>query len=115
VSASQPGKGEELHSGQQGNNLFTNPLRDEPTEDEPGHIGDQERQDEEDQEECFASNGHYVRASGLDVLGAGLNVFVSFRLSLHDRKLLSLQGQGIRLAVELHPLIVADFLQDGDK
>ena len=47
-------------------------LSDEPTEDEPGDVGDQERQDGENDKERFASDRYDLSASGLDVLGTVL-------------------------------------------
>jgi hypothetical protein len=65
-------------------------LTDEPTEDEPRHVSDQDRQNRERDEHRFACYGHDLGASGLDVLGPVLDMLVSFRLSLHNRKLLPL-------------------------
>src|SRR5262245_22689524 len=90
-------------------------LSDEPAEDEPGDVADQDRQNRKRDEHRFASDGHDLSASGLDVLGAVLYMFISCCLSLHDGELLSLQRQRIRLAVELYLLIVSDFFQYGDE
>lgn len=66
-------------------------LTDEPTEDKPRDVSDQDRQNREHDEHRFACDCHDLSASGLDVLGAVLYMLVSFRLPLHDRKLLPLQ------------------------
>ena len=66
-------------------------LTDEPTEDEPRHVSDHDRQNRERDEHRFACDGHDLGASGLDVLGPVLDMLISFRLSLYNRKLLPLQ------------------------
>jgi len=112
-SAIEP-KGPDECAGGSEERIRLGALSDEPTEDEPGDVGDQEHQDGENDKERFASDRHDLSASGLDVLGTVFYMVVSFCLSPHDRKLLLLQRQRIRLAVELHPLIVSDFFQYGD-
>src|SRR5262245_66055024 len=63
-------------------------LSDKPTEDEPRDVGDQERQDGENDDKRFAGDRHDLSASGLDMLGAVLYMFISCCLSLPDRDFL---------------------------